>query len=288
MRVHRFGYTLMLLAMLGALQGCAGSFLEPAGPVSRAERIIFLDSLVIMLGIIVPVIIATLAVAWWFRASNPRARYRPDWTYSGRVELVVWAIPALVIFFLGGMAWISSHDLDPARPLASRTPPLDVDVVSLDWKWLFIYPQQRIASVNRLVIPAGVPVRFHLTSATVWNVFWIPRLGTMLYCMHGMLGTLYLQSDQPGRYLGLSAMISGDGFASMHFNADAVAPARFDAWVSAVRAAGPVLDEAAYRVLLQPRGSVQPYTYRSVSPGLFRAIVLDKLPPGAPTPRTSG
>jgi cytochrome o ubiquinol oxidase subunit II len=284
MRSHRFGSLLIALAMLGSLQGCAESFLRPAGPVSRAERLIFLDSLVIMLAVIVPVIIATLAVAWWFRASNPRARYRPDWSYSGRIELVVWGIPVFVIFFLGGIAWISSHELDPARPLTSKVPPMVIDVVSLDWKWLFIYPRQQVASVNRLVIPVGVPVRFQLTSATVWNVFWIPRLGSMLYCMYGMLGTLYLQADQPGTYLGESAMISGDGFSSMHFDTDAVSRGKFDAWVRSTRSAGPVLDEAAYRTLLQPRARVAPYTYRAVSPGLFRDIVLQKLPPGAGQP----
>jgi cytochrome o ubiquinol oxidase subunit II len=278
---HRAGRTLILSATLGALGGCEGSFLQPAGPVSSAERTIFLNTLVIMLLIIVPVIIATLAFAWWFRASNSRARYLPDWSYSGRIELVIWSIPALVVFFLGGIAWISAHDLDPARPLASKQPPLEIDVVALDWKWLFIYPQQRIATVNRLVVPAGVPLRFRVTSATVWNVLWIPRLGSMLYCMYGMAGTLNLQADRPGVYAGLSAMISGNGFASMHFDTDALTPGQFDGWTRAARSAGAVLDEPAYRTLLRPSSSVPPRSYRSVAPGLFDAIVLQKLPPGA-------
>ena len=283
MHAHRLGRTLALLAALpacGALGGCAGSFLDSAGPVSGAERTIFLDALVIMLIIVVPVIFLTLGVAWWFRASNSRARYRPDWTYSGRIELVIWSIPALVVFFLGGIAWISAHDLDPAKPLASRARPLEIDVVSLDWKWLFIYPQQHVASVNRLVIPAGAPVRFRLTSASVWNVLWIPRLGSMLYCMYGMAGTLYLQAQHPGTYEGRSAMISGDGFATMHFDTDALTPAQFDLWVSAAQGRGPVLDERAYRLLLHPSSSVPPYTYRAVAPDLFQDIVLQKLPPG--------
>jgi cytochrome o ubiquinol oxidase subunit 2 len=283
--------TLTLLCALPAicaLGGCEDSFLQPAGPVSGAERIIFLDALVIMLAIIVPVIIATLGIAWWFRASNTRARYRPDFTYSGRVELVIWSIPALVIFFLGGIAWISAHDLDPAQPLPSPRPPLEIDVVSLDWKWLFIYPQQQVATVNRLVIPTGVPLRFRVTSASVWNVFWVPRLGSMLYCMYGMAGTLYLQADHPGVYLGLSAMISGDGFATMHFDTDALTREQFTSWVRSTRSAGPVLDERAYRGLLHPSSSVAPYSYRSVTPGLFSDIVLQKLPPGEGTPPTGG
>lgn len=262
------------------LSGCVGWVRDPAGPVSHAERIIFLDSLVIMLGIVVPVIIATLAIPWWFRASNARARYRPDWTYSGRLELVIWSIPMLVVFFLGGVAWISSHDLDPARPLESEQAPLEIDVVSLDWKWLFIYPRQQVASVNRLVVPAGVPLRLRLTSASVWNVLWIPRLGSMLYCMYGMAGTLYLQADQPGVFEGYSAMISGDGFADMHFNTEAVTPAQFADWSRAARSSGPSLDENAYRALMRPSSPVAPFSYRSVAPGLFEDIVLQKLPPG--------
>lgn len=269
-----------VLPTAASLLGCEGSMLQPAGPVSSAERVIFLNTLVIMLLIIVPVIIATLAFAWWFRASNTHARHLPDWAYSGRIELIIWSIPALVIFFLGGIAWISAHDLDPARPLESTRPPLEIDVVALDWKWLFIYPEQRVASVNHLVIPAGVPLRFRVTSATVWNVFWIPRLGSMLYCMYGTAGTLFLEADEPGTYTGLSAMISGEGFSTMHFNTDAVTPEQFAAWSGATRAAGAVLDERTYRELLRPSQSVPPYTYRSVQPGLFEAIVLQKVPPG--------
>jgi cytochrome o ubiquinol oxidase subunit 2 len=278
---------LMLILAALALSGCESWIARPAGPVSGAERMIFLDTLVIMLLIVVPVIVATIAFAWWYRASNERARRLPDWSFSGRIELVVWSIPALVILFLGGIAWISAHDLDPARPLAAKRAALEIDVVALDWKWLFIYPQQRVASVNRLVVPAGVPLHFRLTSATVWNVFWIPKLGSMLYCMYGMAGTLYLQADRPGNYRGVSAMISGDGFATMHFDTEALSDAQFNAWADGVRTTGPTLDERAYRQLLKPSSAVAPYSYRSVMPGLFDAIVLQRLPPGqgsAPTP----
>lgn len=274
------GGALAGMAMSCALAGCGRAELEPAGPVSAAERIILFDSLAIMLAIVIPVIVLTLAVAWWFRASNRRARRRPDFVYSGRIELLVWSIPALVVVFLGGIGWISSHDLDPARPLPSRMRPLDIQVVSLDWKWLFIYPGQGIASVNRLVVPVGVPLHLRLTSATVWNAFWVPQLGSMLYCMHGMAGTLYLQADQEGVFPGGSAMISGDGFATMHFDTDAVPPERFGNWVREASAHGPVLNDTAYRGLLQQSMAVKPYTYRSVEPGLFEAIVLEKLPPG--------
>jgi cytochrome o ubiquinol oxidase subunit II len=275
----KFARLLLVSGALAALAGCGHGQLQPAGPVSEAERTLLLDSTVIMLTIIVPVSIATLAVAWWYRSSNPRARRRPDFVYSGRVELVIWSIPVLVIIFLGGMAWISAHDLDPAKPLPSKTAPLTVQVVSLDWKWLFIYPDQGVASVNRLVVPAGVPLHLQLTSATVWNVFWVPQLGSMLYTMNGMLTTLYLEASQPGVYYGESAMISGDGFSGMHFDTDAVPAQQFASWVDSTRSAGPVLDAQSYVGLLKPSDSVKPYTYRSVQPDFFRRVVLHNTSP---------
>lgn len=274
------GFVAVLLVSV-ALSGCDRGVLAPAGPVAAAERQILFDAVAIMLAIVIPVIIATLAIAIRFRSSNTHAPFSPTFTYSGRLELITWSIPLLVIFFLGGMAWTSSFLLDPARPLASRTRPLEVQVVSLDWKWLFIYPEQGIASINRLVVPAGVPLRLRLTSASVWNAFWVPRLGSMLYCMYGMADTLYLQADHPGLYQGRSAMISGEGFADMHFVTRAVPTPEFARWVSATKRAGPVLDDAAYRALLRQSSNVPPQTYRSVRPGLFEAIVGQQLPPGA-------
>jgi cytochrome o ubiquinol oxidase subunit II len=268
------------LAIAALLVGCGRASLEPAGPVADQERTILFDALAIMLAIVIPVIVATIAFAWWFRASNRRARYTPEWAFSGRIELVTWSIPTLVILFLGGIGWISAHKLDPAQPLDPQAKPLDIQVVSLDWKWLFIYPQQGIASINRLVVPAGVPLRLRLTSASVWNVFWVPQLGSMLYCMYGMAGTLNLEASHPGVYYGESAMISGDGFASMHFDTVAVPMQQFGAWVEQARSKGPTLDDTSYRTLLHPSESVPPYTYRSVEPGLFAAIVTQKLPPG--------
>src|SRR6202012_2359362 len=165
-----------------------------------------------------------MGFAWWFRAGNIRARYLPNWEYSGKIEMIVWAIPALVVVFLGGIAWIASHDLDPPRPIESTTPPLNVDVVSLDWKWLFIYPDQGIASVNRLVVPVGTPISFQLTSAGVMNSFFVPQLGGQIYTMSGMTTQLQLQADHSGSYPGFSSQFSGDGFADMRFTVDAMAP----------------------------------------------------------------
>jgi len=269
-----------VLATLG-LSGCSGGILAPVGPVGNAERTILLNSLAIMLAIVGPLILATLAFAWWFRASNSKAHYRPTFAYSGRLELIVWSIPALVVFFLGGIAWIGSHQLDPAEPLPSHQPPLEIDVVALDWKWLFIYPDAGVASVNRLVAPVHVPLKLRITSASVLNVFFVPRLGSEIYAMNGMVSRLNLQADQAGGYLGLAAHFSGDGFSDMRFETRVVTQEQFNSWVTSARAQGAALDDSAYRLLLQQTRNVEPYTYRSVQSGLFDAVLTRELPPGA-------
>jgi cytochrome o ubiquinol oxidase subunit 2 len=214
----------------------------------------------------------TLFFAWWYRASNPRARYRPHFNYSGKLEMLVWSIPALVVLFLGGIAWESAHDFDPAKPLPADTKPLEVQVVSLDWKWLFIYPQQHIASVNHLTIPAGRPVHFQLTSATVMNSFFVPKLGSQIYTMAGMQTELNLQADEPGKFAGISAQFSGDGFSDMRFDVEALPPAQFEAWASGVRGT-PSLDAAAYAALAADHKGTGSSTYGSVAAGLFHDIV---------------
>jgi cytochrome o ubiquinol oxidase subunit 2 len=259
--------------------------LDPQGPIGVAERMILIGSIVIMLAIVAPTIAATFGFAWWFRASNRRARYLPDFEYSGRVELIVWSIPVLTIILLGGVAWIGSHDLDPAKPLASNTPPLEVQGVSLDWKWLFIYPSQRVASVNQLVVPAGVPIHFSLTSASVMNAFFIPQLGSMIYTMNGMTTQLNLKADVPGTFHGLSSHYSGDGFSDMHFDVQAVPVEQFAAWIEATRNTGPTLDAESYTALARQSMNIRPFTFRAADPALFQQIVMQQLPPG-PGPQT--
>jgi cytochrome o ubiquinol oxidase subunit II len=270
----------LALAALPLLTGCAGGVLDPQGPIGGANRTILLNSLVIMLAIVVPTIVVALVFPWWYRETNTRARYRPDWAYSGRVELIVWSIPIMVILFLGGVIWIGSHELDPGNPIASNQKPVEVQVVSLDWKWLFIYPGQGIATVNQLVVPAGVPVHFSLTSASVMNMFFVPQLGSMIAAMNGMVTQLYLQADHPGDFYGQSAQFSGDGFSDMHFTMRAVPADQFGQWVNGVQqAVGPALDRAAYEALSQESQNVPPSTYRAVDPGLFHAIAMREIPP---------
>ena len=254
------------------LASCSEGVLAPRGPIGESERVILYDATAIMLAVVIPVILLTIVFAWWFRAGNTLARYLPTWEYSGRIEIIVWSIPTLVIVFLGGIAWISSHDLDPPQAIDSTTPPLDLDVVSLDWKWLFIYPVDGIASVNRLVVPVGRPVRFHLTSATVMNSFFVPELGSQIYTMPGMTTQLNLQADQAGLYKGFSAQFSGDGFSDMRFEVAAVPADQFATWVESAKAQGQALDSAAYTALAQPSKAVEPATYAPVAEGLFESI----------------
>jgi cytochrome o ubiquinol oxidase subunit 2 len=283
-RSHRATRCVVVMAPL-VLTACEPAVLDPQGVVGIAEKTILIDSLAIMLAIVVPTIAATLGFAWWFRASNARAIYLPDWEYSGRIELIVWSIPLLTIILLGGVAWIGSHDLDPAKPLASDTPPLEIQGVSLDWKWLFIYPNQRVASVNQLVVPAGVPLHFSLTSGSVMNAFFIPRLGSMIYTMNGMTTRLNLRADAAGTFRGLSSHYSGDGFSDMHFDVHAVPPEQFAAWIEDTRNTGPTLDAASYAALARQSMNTSPSTFRAADPALFQQIVTQQLPPG-PGPRT--
>ena len=247
--------------------------LDPQGPVGAAERTILFDATTLMLAVGIPVIVLALAFAWWFRAGNRWARRAPAWAYSGPIEVTVWAIPLLVVVFLGGMGWLGAQRLDPARPLPSEAQPLEVQVVALDWKWLFIYPGQGVASAGRLVVPAGVPLRLKLTSASVMNSFFVPQLGSQVYAMGGMATTLNLQADRPGSWPGISAQFSGDGFSDMRFEAVAVAPAEFTRWLAQVRSAGTPLDEARVASLARPGRLESPTSFAPVAPGLFERVM---------------
>src|SRR5438105_1570320 len=246
----RYALLPVFLISVATLGACSQGVLNPKGPIAAAERLILFNSLGIMLAIVIPTILATLAVAFWYRASNARAVYLPDFQYSGRLELLVWSIPAMTVLLLGGVAWVGSHRLDPRKPIAATVDPITVQVVSLDWKWLFIYPEQGIANVNQLAIPVGTPVSFELTSSGVMNSFFVPQLGSQIYTMAGMVTRLQLQADHPGTYRGLSAQFSGNGFADMRFNVEAVPVQAFADWVAAARSNGPVLDARAYADLV--------------------------------------
>lgn len=280
-KVGRLGTRAMALLCAGAtLSGCSLRVLDPAGPVAAGERTVLLNALVIMLCIIVPTIVATIAFAWWYRPGNYKAKRLPNWSFSGRIEIVTWSVPLMTIIFLGGIAWIGSHELDPGKPLQSDKKPLEVQVVSLDWKWLFIYPAQKVAVVNQLVLPAGTPVHFSLTSASVWDSFFVPQLGSQIYTMRGMTTQLNLQPDREGTFYGLSTHLSGDGFSDMNFETRSVSDAAFSEWVQGAQGSQQVLDDEAYKAFSKQSIKNPVTTYRLADDGLFMKVVSQVLPPG--------
>jgi len=249
------------IACAGLLAGCDMVLLKPSGDVAVQQGHLIVVATVLMLLIIVPVIALTLLFAWRYRQSNPRATYAPDWDHSLQLELLIWAAPLLIIIALGAVTWISTHTLDPFRPLgriaAGRTVPaqarpLEVEVVALDWKWLFIYPDRNVAVVNELAAPVDVPIHFDITSESVMNSFFIPALAGQIYAMPGMQSQLSAVINRPGRYEGLSANYSGAGFSGMHFTFHGMSAADFDRWLQAARAAGGTLDRGAYLALARP------------------------------------
>ena len=281
---HRFFRSIRLSAAIAAapLAGCSG-VLAPVGPIGAAQRIILFDATVIMLAIVVPVIVAIAGFAWWFRHSNSRAFYWPHWEFSGTLELIVWFIPTLVIVFLGGIAWFGSRALDPFLPIQGfEANPVEVEVVALDWKWLFIYPDAGIAGVNTLAVPVGQPIHFRLTSSGVMNSFLVPELGSQIYTMAGMTSQLHLQADEPGTYRGFSANFSGDGFSGMHFDVRAMSADDYAKWLADAKASSVALDRNAYAELVKPSENVPPTVYRSVEPGLFESIVNGTAPQPPP------
>jgi cytochrome o ubiquinol oxidase subunit 2 len=259
-------------AML-ALSGCTHGVLDPKGSVGVAEKALIWTSTWVMLLVVVPVIVLTLWFAWRYRASNQSATYAPKWSHSTAIEIVVWTIPTLIILYLGILTWDSTHKLDPDRPLESQVKPINVEVVALDWKWLFIYPDLGIATVNQLAIPVGTPVNFRLTSDSVMNSFFIPQLGTQVYAMAGMQTRLHLIADEPGNFEGLSANFSGKGFSDMKFRTLATSPDDFNAWVAKVRASSDRLDMNTYGTVAEPSEKDPVRYFSTVDPRLFRNIV---------------
>lgn len=262
-----------LVGICVLLDGCSAGVLDPKGQIGADERSIIVFATLIMLIVVIPVIGMAVVFAWRYRASSRNAAYAPDWTDSKRIEAVVWLVPCAIIMALASLTWISSHRLDPYRPIASAAEPIKIDVVALNWKWLFIYPDQNIATINEIAFPADVPVDFRITSGSVMNSFFIPQLGSQVYAMTGMETRLSLIADEAGSYDGISANYSGAGFSDMTFKARAMAPADFDKWVEQARRSGTALDGGRYRALERPSRNTAATYYASVDPHLFRQIL---------------
>jgi cytochrome o ubiquinol oxidase subunit 2 len=254
--------------------GCSQMLLlDPKGPIGDAERFVIIAAFVLMLIVVIPVFVMVLWFPRKYRASNPNATYRPKWSYSSKIELAMWLVPLAIVAALGVLSWSATHRLDPYKPLESAVKPIRIEVVSLDWKWLFIYPDHDIAVVNQLVFPAGVPLSFRLTSDTVLTSFFIPQLGSQIYAMAGRQSRLHLMADEPGTYAGHNQQFSGRGYADMHFKAIAVSREQFEAWVQNARHSPDKLDPARYEELEKP-GVGSPVThFSSVVPGLFDQII---------------
>ncbi|WEF23926.1 ubiquinol oxidase subunit II [Paracoccus sp. S3-43] len=263
------------------LPGCEAVVLRPSGDVAARQAHLLVQSTALMLVIILPVMVLTVWFAWRYRASNRKATYDPDWDHSTKLELVIWAIPLLIIVCLGALTWVGTHLLDPYRPLdrisagqpVGETAPLQVQVVAMDWKWLFIYPEQGVAAVNELAVPVDRPVEFTLTSTSVMNAFYIPAMAGMIYAMPGMQTTLHGVFNDPGEYQGLASHYSGHGFSGMRFKAHALDDAGFEDWVAQAAGSGETLDRARYLELEKPSENVPPMTFAQVDPQLFSRVV---------------
>lgn len=267
--------------------------LEPAGPVART-----IDELLgitggLMLLVLIPVFVMTVWFAWRYRASNRKARYEPDWKGSTRIEWVIWTVPALIVLILAGLTWVYTHELNPYKPLPAEASvkPLEIQVVALDWKWLFIYPEQQVASINEVALPVNRPVDFHITSATVMNSFFIPRLGGQIYAMAGMETRLHLLANKPGQYFGENTQYSGRGFPYQNFTALALPDRDFNTWVSKAKQSGKTLDMPRFEQLTQPTARDPVSYYAGVTPGLFKQVMMQfDGPPASPyaNPRRPG
>lgn len=270
-RSHRWAMAVGASLLAGACDRAV--VLNPKGPIADAERGLLIDAFSVMLIVVVPVIVMAILFAWRYRASNRGARYEPTWAYSARIDAVVWLVPALIVIAVGVLVWRSTHKLDPYREIASDVPPLDIQVVAQDWKWLFIYPEQGVAVVNQMVIPAGRPISLRITSDTVMNSFYVPALAGQIYAMAGMQTRLQMLANAPGKFVGRNSQYSGGGFSDQFFEVLATSPADFDAWVAKTKQAPDKLDAAAYAKLAEKSRLVPIAYYSGLEPRLFDSII---------------
>lgn len=274
--------------IIGALllQPHVFAVLEPRGVIAAKEMHLMAIVTLLMLIVVVPVFVLTAIISWRYRATN-QATYTPEWSGHRGLETIWWGLPIAIIALIATVIWQSSHELDPYRPLASTTPPITIKVIALPWKWLFIYPDQQIATVNFVQFPVNTPVNFQITSDAPMNSFWIPQLGGQIYAMPGMSSQLHLRADKVGTFRGSSANLSGTGFAGMTFPAKASSSADFDRWVAKVQQDPARLDPASYAALLKPSQNVEPRYYSYVTHGLYDTVVMKYMMPEPTTSPTN-
>ncbi len=278
---------LVLAAILlgwSLLHGHTIAILNPQGIIARKEFSLLIVATLLMLIVVIPVFVLTFVIAWRYRASNTKAKYTPDWDHNHALEALWWGIPCALIIALSIITWRSSHELDPYKALASTTKPITIQVVALQWKWLFIYPEQQIASVNLVEFPAGTPVNFEITADAPMNSFWIPQLGGQIYAMPGMNTSLHLMADTPGSYAGSSVNISGKGFAGMKFTAKSTTEADFNQWVKAAGHTRRPLSLTTYDQLAKPSENNPAATYALTDPNLYNDVIMKYMMPGMLAP----
>lgn len=270
---------IILTVIIGFFKSVNIPVLEPKGTIGSQQKDLIYFALALSLIVVIPVYVLLFAFAWRYRATNKKAKYSPDLAGNRLAEAIWWLIPTVLIVVLSVVTWRSSHILDPYRPLASSEKPLRIQVVAMDWKWLFIYPNQRLATVNYIQVPVGRPLDFQLTSASVMNSFWVPQLGGQIYTMPGMSTKLHLAADHTGTYSGSSANISGQGFAGMTFKVQAVSPDQFDKWVKATKLNNHPLTKEGYQQLVKPSQNVPSASYSPVPSGLYNSIIMEYMTP---------
>lgn len=281
--------SLFTASVVALLAGCDTVVMSPSGDIAAQQADLIIWATILMLIVVVPVIVLTLLFAWRYRASNKDATYTPDWDHSTSLELVIWAAPLAIIIALGALTWVSTHQLDPYRPLSridegrpipDTVEPLIVEVVAMDWKWLFFYPEQGIAVVNQLAAPVDRPIKFKITATTMMNSFYIPALAGQIYAMGGMETQLHAVINAAGSYDGFSANYSGAGFNGMRFKFLGLSDSDFDNWLSTVKAEGDTLSRPVYQQLAKPSENNPVQYYNAVAPGLYDAILNRCVEPG--------
>ncbi|NNM60262.1 MAG: ubiquinol oxidase subunit II [Legionellales bacterium] len=282
-KLRNIFFSTVALALPLLLSGCNAVVLNPKGVVAVDEKHLLITALLLMLTIVLPVIILTAVISRRYRASNKEAKYSPDWSHSYVLEAIWWGVPIIIISILATITWISTHHLDPHRPLVSDKKPLVIQVVALQWRWLFIYPEQNIATMNYVEFPTNVPVTFLITADAPMNSFQIPQLGGQIYAMAGMQTQLHLMANEPGIYEGRSVNFSGDGFTGMAFTATATpSEDEFNQWVTTVKSSGTPLTFDAYKQLAKPSEDVSVQNYSSAQNALFDNIIMKFMMPNTP------
>lgn len=269
----------VIIVVLAIAHSHGIAVLQPEGQIAHKQRQLLIFATVLSLLVVIPVFAMTFYIAWKYREGNADARYSPEWDHDRRAETIWWVVPLILIIILSIVTWQSSHALDPFKPINSSVKPITIQVVALQWKWLFIYPEQNIATVNYVRFPAGTPINFEITADAPMNSFWIPKLGGQMYAMSGMSTQLHLMADSPGSYEGLSANISGQGFAGMRFTATSTSQAEFDQWVESIKQSAVYLNYAAYERLAVPSENEPIYSYSSVDESLYSTVMMKPLMP---------